>query len=181
MDTNFLRRRAWWTRREQLDIKVIYTQIRYKIVGNERSSGINGWQQLSDGKIEILITDGSNANFCSFIEPTVWLCDIVSRNRWKIRHEFFQTPAQQISNQLFALKKCLGWIQRNKENIFHLFDPQTFSNLDGKGRRNLYFAPREIPPLPPLLFPKGNNFVAETAGLKATAGTHTNTGDRRSV
>lgn len=105
MDTNFLRRRAWWTRRERLDIKVIYTQIRYKIVGNERSSGINGWQQLSDGKIEILITDGSNANFCSFIEPTVWLCDIVSRNRWKIRHEFFQTPAQQISNQLFALRR----------------------------------------------------------------------------
>lgn len=87
----------------------------------------------------------------------------------------FSNPcATNFESIIRAAKKCLGWIQRNKENIFHLFDPQTFSNLDGKGRRNLYFAPREIPPLPPLLFPKGNNFVAETAGLKATAA-HTRT------
>lgn len=105
---HFLSRRSRWTRRERLDIRVI-CRFRYKIVGNWRSSGINGWQRLSDGKIEILITGGSNANFCSFIEPTT-VCDCVIVEKFpanfsKILNDFELIIARKIGRIRVTKKK----------------------------------------------------------------------------
>lgn len=105
---HFLSRRSRWTRRERLDIRII-CRFRYKIVGNGRSSGINGWQRLSDGKIEILITGGSNANFCSFIEPTT-VCDCVIVEKFpanfsKILNDFELIIARKIGRIRVTKKK----------------------------------------------------------------------------
>lgn len=157
---HFLSRRSRWTRRERLDIRVI-CRFRYKIVGNWRSSGINGWQRLSDGKIEILITGGSNANFCSFIEPTT-VCDCVIVEKFPAQRFRINYREEDWTDSRYKEEK------RKKER-------------EGRKEKSSKFLP-----LPPLLFPKGNNFVAETAGLKATAGALIHTreherGDRRSV